>query len=124
MNQVIRDIHYLLVSLQVIWKTVERMCDPDLYPHFATMLPVRDKWQSYFEQYEKPRNTFEHFDDQVIGPDTRKNNPGFGVKLTSDGGFSLGTQKPALINKVAQDQLVEFKMEFGECIDDVVGPTA
>ncbi|MDA0734615.1 MAG: hypothetical protein O2909_04370 [Chloroflexi bacterium] len=121
MEQVVRDIHYLLVSLQVIWKTLDRLCETNLYPHFECMASLRDKWQPYFEQYLEPRNTFEHFDDQVLGLDSRNNSPGFGLRLTPDGGFSLGSQHPVLINKHAQDQLEEFKREFETCVDGIVG---
>lgn len=124
MQQVVRDIHYLLVSLQVIWKTVQRLCDAKLYPNFRNMAALRDKWASYFEQYLEPRNTFEHFDDQALGPDSRKNSPGYGLRLTPDGGFSLGVQHTVLINKQTQDQLVEFKKEFEACIVSIVGPKA
>jgi hypothetical protein len=121
MQQVIRDIHYLLVSLQVIWKTVQRLCDVKLYPHFTPMSSLRDQWAPYFKQYREPRNTFEHFDDQVLGPDSRSNSPGYGVHLASDGGFSLGKQQSVFINKQTQDQLVQFKAAFEACIDSIVG---
>ena len=124
MQQVVRDIHFLLVSLQVIWKTVNTMCDQDLYPSFTGTKCLRKKWKCYFEQYKDPRDTFEHYDDQVLGNDSRNNSPGYGVKLNSDGSFSLGTQGQVLINSDSKAKLVEFKKEFDEYIDSVVGAKA
>jgi hypothetical protein len=122
MQQVVRDIHYLLISVQVIWKTLQRLCDSNLYPNFSRMVALRDKWSQYFEQYREPRNTLEHFDDQVLGSDSMNNSPGYGLHLTSDGGFSLGTQNPVLVNLAAKEKLVAFYQEFLACIDEVVGP--
>ena len=124
MQQVVRDIHYLLISVQVIWKTLQRLCDAKLYPHFVGMVALRDKWVPYFEQFREPRNTLEHFDDQVLGPDTKNNSPGYGLSLTADGGFSLGTQKVVFVNHKAQNELAEFYQEFQACIDSIVGPEA
>jgi hypothetical protein len=124
MQQVIRDIHYLLVSLQVVWKTVQRMCDPVLYPHFVPLSLLRDKWAPYFEQYREPRNTFEHFDDQVLGPDTRGNSPGYGVSLAPDGGFSLGSQQSVYVNTESHEQLLCFKAELNACFESIIGPEA
>jgi hypothetical protein len=124
MQQVVRDIHYLLVSLQVIWKTLQRLCDGKLYPNFSSFVALRDKWSPYFEQYREPRNTLEHFDDQVLGPDTKNNSPGYGLRLSPDGGFSLGIQHVVFVNQKAQDELAQFYKEFQTCIDAVVGPQA
>ncbi len=124
MQQVIRDIHYLLISIQVIWKTLQRMCDSNLYPNYSRMVALRDKWSQFFEQYREPRNTLEHFDDQVLGPDSKNNSPGYGLQLASNGGFSLGTQNQVLVDQAAKDQLMAFHQEFQACIDKVVGPDA
>jgi len=122
MQQVVRDIHFLLVSLQVIWKTINTMCNNQkLYPSFTGTKCLRKKWKSYFEQYKDPRDTFEHYDDQVLGPDSKNKSPGYGVKLNSDGSFSLGTQGQVLINEDSKTKLVEFKKEFDEYIDSIVG---
>ena len=124
MQQVVRDIHYLLISLQVIWKTLQRLCDGKLYPHFVNMVALRDKWSPYFEQYREPRNTLEHFDDQVLGPDTKSNSPGYGLHLRPDGGFSLGKHNVVFVNQKAQSELAEFYQEFHACIDAIVGSEA
>jgi hypothetical protein len=47
MQQVVRDIHCLLVFLQVIWKTLQVMSDANLYPHFQPLtehLPLSVDW--------------------------------------------------------------------------------
>lgn len=118
MNQVIRDIHYLLVSKQAMWRALQTLCLPDLYPRFQQLLPLKIKWEPYFEQYRNPRNSFEHFEDQVLGKDTRKNSPGFGVRLTQDGEFSLGTHAPVLVGPTSRQELVEFQSQFEKSILD------
>ncbi|MFC1626074.1 hypothetical protein ACFL19_00060 [Pseudomonadota bacterium] len=123
MQQVVRDIHFLLISLQVIWKTLQTMCNASLYPSFADLIPLQDKWASYFEQYREPRNTFEHYDDQVLGSDTRNNNPGYGVSLSADGGFNLGVHQKVDINEDFYQQLIEFKHEFEAAIDSILEKT-
>ena len=120
MQQVVRDIHYLLVSLQVIWKTLQRLCDNSQYPNFVGLVPLLHKWQPYFDQYREPRNTLEHYDDQVLGPDSRQNSPGYGLRLTSDGGFSLGAQSEIPIDQKSQEKLSEFISEFRACVDTIV----
>jgi hypothetical protein len=116
MNQVIRDIHFLLVSKQAICRALQTLCSPDLYPRFQNLVPLNAKWGSYFEQFRNPRNSFEHFEDQVLGKDSRKNSPGFGVRLTPNGEFSLGTHTPVLIGEASRLQLVEFHGEFENTI--------
>jgi len=118
MQGVVRDIHFLLVSLQVVWKALRRFCDPTLYPNFAGALkPLMDKWSGYFVQYLEPRNTFEHYDDQVLGPDTRNNTPGYGVHLAPDGNFTLGEGKAVSVSKQAYEQLLQFRRELESSID-------
>lgn len=124
MQQVVRDIHYLLISLQVIWKTMQRLCNSSLYPNFAGLVPLRKKWEPYFAQYREPRNTLEHYDDQVLGLDSKQNSPGYGVRLTSDGAFALGAQGEVRLDQKAQEQLTEFASEFWACIDTIVGQDA
>ena len=120
MRQVVRDIHFLLISLQVIWKSLQRLCDEDLYPNFIDLVHLKDEWKEYFEQYREPRNTFEHYDDQIFGPDSRGNSPGYGLKLNSDGGFSLGTHDPVLINQDSKHELEKFKGAFVNAIDKIL----
>ena len=103
---------------------MQRLCDGKLYPNFSSFVALRDKWSPYFEQYREPRNTLEHFDDQVLGPDTKNNSPGYGLRLSPDGGFSLGIQHVVFVNQKAQDELAQFYKEFQTCIDAVVGPQA
>lgn len=124
MQQVVRDVHYLLISVQVIWKTLQRMCDASLYPNFTPLALLRDKWAPYFEQYRDPRNTLEHFDDQIIGPDTRSNSPGCGLHLRPDGGFSLGSQNSVLVNENTFNELESFRADFEACLDSIVGKSA
>jgi hypothetical protein len=78
MNQVIRDIHFLLVSKQAIWRALQTLCSLELYPRFQNLVPLKTKWGPYFEQYRNPRNSFEHFEDQVLGKDTRNTALGLG----------------------------------------------
>jgi len=122
MQQVVRDIHCLLVFLQVIWKTLQVMSDANLYPHFQPVTLLRDKWQNYFEQYRPARNTFEHYEDQVLGSDSRGNSPGWGLALSSAGGFSLGTQQKVPIDQAAYEQLRLFIDEFEASIESIVAP--
>jgi hypothetical protein len=75
------------------------MSERKLYPNFTALVPLQDKWRNYFEQYLAPRNTFEHYEDQVLGNDSRNNSPGWALSLSATEGFGLGTQQ-----KVATDQ--------------------
>lgn len=125
MRQVVRDIHFLLISLQVVWKSLQRFCDGTHFPSFtASLTPLRKKWEPYFEQYREPRNTFEHYDDQIFGPDSRNNSPGYGVKLNSSGSFALGSHQPVLLNDDSRKQFGKFMEEFENAITSVVGPLA
>ena len=123
MRQVVRDIHFLLISLQVVWKSLKRMCDGQFFPSFSGALaPLKVKWEPFFEQHREPRNTFEHYDDQIFGPDTRNNSPGYGVKLQSDGAFALGSHQSVLVNAQSRQQFIQFTLEFESAIATVVGP--
>jgi hypothetical protein len=122
MQQVVRDIHCLLVFLQVIWKTLQVMSEPNLYPHFKAVAQLRDKWRHHFEQYRAARNTFEHYEDQVLGRDSRGNSPGWGLSLSAAGGFSLGTQQKVSIDQVAYDQLRLFIDQFDATMEIIVAP--
>lgn len=122
MRQVVRDIHFLLISLQVVWKSLQRFRGSNLFPSFAAALaPLELKWKPFFEQYREPRNTFEHYDDQIFGPDSRNNSPGYGVKLQSDGAFALGSHQSALVNSQSRQQFIQFMEEFESAIAAVVG---
>jgi len=120
MKQVVRDIHCLLVFLQVIWKTLQVLSNRDLYPHFQSLSALRDKWKPYFEQYREPRNTLEHYEDQVLGADSRKISPGWGLSLSADKGFSLGAQARVAVDKQSYEKLGEFMAEFEAAIAKVV----
>jgi len=120
MRQVVRDIHFLLISLQVIWKSLQQLCDEAQYPNFINLIPLKEEWNEYFDQYREPRNTFEHYDDQIFGPDSRNNSPGYGLKLTSNGGFSLGTHDPVLINQDSRQELEKFKNAFDNAIENTL----
>jgi hypothetical protein len=124
MQQVVRDIHCLLVFLQVIWKTLQVISKPEMYPHFTAVAQLRDKWCEYFEQYRPARNTFEHYEDQVLGRDSRGNSPGWGLSLSATGGFSLGTQPKVSIDQMAYEELRLFIGEFEETIAAIVGSAA
>jgi hypothetical protein len=112
MHQVIRDIHFLLVSKQAIWRAVATLCSVELYPKFQHLVPLKKSWHPYFEQFREPRNSFEHFEDQILGKDTRKNSPGYGVRLTPEGEFSLGSQQPVVLGAASKRQLEQFQNEF------------
>jgi hypothetical protein len=112
MRQVIRDVHFLFVAKQVVWKALDRLGNSTLYPSFSEVRELRDRWQPYFEQYLDPRNTFEHFDDQILGPDTRGNSPGYGVRLTERGMFALGRHDEVPVNESSKAELARFFSEF------------
>lgn len=123
MKQVIRDIHFLLVCKQIIWKSLQQMSSPSLFPSFTPAIdPLRQKWGPFFESFKPARNTFEHFEDQIFGPDTRRNSPGYGVTLKADGSFALGTHTPVTIGPQSKAKLAEFLAEFDQAIDSVAGP--
>ena len=124
MQQVVRDIHCLLVFLQVVWKTLKIMSSPGLYPHFTALAQLRDKWDPYFDQYRLARNTCEHYEDQVLGSDSRGNSPGWGLSLSASQGFSLGTQQKLSIDQAAYEQLRRFVNEFDDVIASIVVPEA
>lgn len=122
MKQVVRDIHSLLVFMQVISKTLQTLSNKDLYPHFSQLSALNDKWKPYFDQYRDLRNTFEHYDDQVLGLDTKSNSPGWGLSLSASRGFSLGTQAQVPVNEAAYRQLEQFLTEFEDAIQKIVEP--
>ncbi len=122
MRQVVRDIHCLLIFLQVIWKTLKVLSDRDLYPHFGSLAALRDKWEPYFEQYRQPRNTLEHYEDQVLGADPKKNSPGWGLSLSAHQGFSLGTQAKVAVDKQSYEELGIFMSEFEDAVAKIVEP--
>lgn len=125
MRQVVRDIHFLLISLQVVWKSLQRFSDGSHFPSFeASLTPLKQNWKPYFEQYRVPRNTFEHYDDQIFGPDSKNNSPGYGVKLDSSGSFALGSHQPVLLNNDSKKQFAQFMKDFENAITSVVGPLA
>lgn len=122
MRQVVRDIHFLLISLQIVWKALQSVSDNNLFPSFAAALaPLKIKWKPFFEQYREPRNTFEHYDDQIFGRDSRNNSPGYGVKLRADGTFALGSHQSVFVNSQSRQQFVQFMEEFESAIAVVVG---
>jgi hypothetical protein len=123
MKQVVRDIHSLLVFLQVISKTLQTLSNKTLYPNFSQLSALNDSWKPYFYQYRDPRNTLEHYDDQVLGLDTKSNSPGWGLSLSASRGFSLGTQVKVPIDETAYRQLENFMNEFEDTIQKIVEPT-
>ena len=124
MKHVVRDIHCLLIFLQVIWKTLKVLSNRELYPHFELLSALREKWGPYFEQYREPRNTLEHYEDQVLGADSRKNGPGWGLSLSANKGFSLGAQAKVAVDKQFYEELVEFMTEFEATIEKIVEPNS
>lgn len=122
MKQVVRDIHSLLIFLQVISKILQTLSNKALYPNFSQLFVLNDKWKQYFGQYRDPRNTFEHYDDQVLGLDTKSNSPGWGLSLSASRGFSLGTQVKVPVDEVAYRQLEQFVKEFEDTIQKIVEP--
>ena len=122
MKQVVRDIHSLLIFLQVISKTLQTLSNKALYPNFSQLSVLNDKWKQYFNQYRDPRNTFEHYDDQVLGLDTKSNTPGWGLSLSASRGFSLGTQVKVPVDEAAYRQLEQFVKEFEDTIQEIVEP--
>jgi hypothetical protein len=122
MKQVVRDIHSLLIFLQVISKTLQTLCNKALYPNFSQLSVLNDKWKPYFDQYRNSRNTFEHYDDQVLGMDTKSNSPGWGLSLSASRGFSLGTQVKVPVDEASYHQLEHFVKEFEDAIQKIVEP--
>jgi hypothetical protein len=122
MKQVVRDIHSLLIFLQVISKTLQTLSNKALYPNFSQLSVLNDKWKPYFDRYRDPRNTFEHYDDQVLGLDTKSNSPGWGLSLSASRGFSLGTQVKVPVDEAAYHQLEQFVKEFEDAIQKIVEP--
>jgi hypothetical protein len=122
MKQVVRDIHCLLIFLQVIWKTLKVLSDIEMYPHFGSLSVLRAKWKPYFEQYREPRNTLEHYGDQVLGKDPMKKSPGLGLSLSANEGFSLGVHTKVAVDRQSYEKLGEFIAEFEEAIARVVEP--
>ena len=122
MKQVVRDIHSLLIFLQVISKTLQTLSNKALYPNFSQLSVLNDKWKQYFNQYRDPRNTFEHYDDQVLGLDTKSNTPGWGLSLSASRGFSLGTQVKVSVDEAAYRQFEQFVKAFEDTIQKIVEP--
>lgn len=94
----------------------------ELYPHFEPLSALREKWAPYFEQYREPRNTLEHYEDQVLGADSKKNGPGWGLSLSAHKGFSLGAQVKVAVDQKSCEKLGEFMTEFETAITKIVEP--
>lgn len=123
MEQVISDIHFLILCLDKIWKLVDRLTGPNLSPELKEARKFKKRIRSFLKPYLEARDTFEHYDEQVIGGDPRKKGPGSQkVSLKAGVGFSFGDKPPIKIDAAFNQELLSLLQTFDEHIyDDITG---
>jgi hypothetical protein len=123
MEQVISDIHFLVLCLDKIWKLIDRLTGPSLCPELKAARRFKKTIQAFLKPYLDVRDTFEHYDEQVIGGDSRKKGPGSQkVSLSAEGGFSFGDKPPIKIDANFAQRLLSLLQTFDQHVyDDIVG---
>ena len=121
MEQVISDIHFLVLCLDKIWKLIDRLTGPNLCPELKEARKFKKTIRAFLKPYLEVRDTFEHYDEQVIGGDPRKNGPGSQkVSLNARVGFSFGEKPPIKIDATFNQELLRLLETFdGHIYDDI-----
>lgn len=122
MEQVISDIHFLVLCLDKIWKLIDRLTGTSLCPELKTARQFKKTIRPFLKPYLEARDTFEHYDEQVIGGDPRKKGPGSQKVLLKAGvGFSFGDKPPIKIDEAFNQELLRLLEMFDWRIyDDII----
>jgi hypothetical protein len=122
MEQVISDIHFLVLCLDKVWKFIDRLTGPSLCPELQKARKFKKTVRSFLKPYLEARDTFEHYDEQVIGGDPKKKGPGSqNISLKAEVGFSFGNRPPILINKDFNQEFLKLIIALDVCIyDDIL----
>lgn len=106
MEQVISDIHFLAMCLDKVWKLADRLTGNSLCPELKKSRKFKNTLKSFLKPYLDARDTFEHYDEQVIGGNPKKKGPGSQkISLKADVGFTFGDRPPIGIGQ-------DFNQEF------------
>ena len=106
MQQVISDIHFFVLALDKVWKFIDRLTGQKLCPKLKKSRKFKKAIKTFLEPYLEARDTFEHYDEQVLGSDPKQKGPGsFKISLKANKGFSFGNRKPIKLDE-------EFNKEF------------
>ena len=69
------------------------------------------------EPYLKARDTFEHYDEQVLGGDPKQKGPGScKISIKANEGFTFGNRKPIKLDETFNKEFCELIAKFDECI--------
>jgi hypothetical protein len=122
MEQVISDIHFLVLCLDKIWKLIDRLTGNSLCPELQKARKFKKTVRSFLKPYLDARDTFEHYDEQVIGGDPKKKGPGSQrISLKADVGFSFGDRPPISINQEFNQEFLKLLNALDVCIyDDIL----
>jgi len=119
MEQVISDIHFLVLCLDKIWKLIDRLTGPSLSPELKNARKFKKHVRIFLKPYLVARDTFEHYDEQVIGDNPKGKGPGSQkVSLKAGVGFCFGDKPPIKIDVTFNQELLSLLEKFDECIYD------
>ena len=119
MEQVISDIHFLMLSLDKVWKLIDRLTGPSLCPELVKSRKFKKTIRKFLAPYREARDTFEHYDEQVLGGDPKNKGPGSPkISLKANEGFSFGNRIPIKLNEEFNKEFSELIEEFDKCIYD------
>lgn len=117
MEQVISDIHFFTIALDKVWKFIDRLTGPSLCPELAESQKFKKSIRTFMEPYLKARDTFEHYDEQVLGGDPKQKGPGSPkISLKANKGFSFGDRTPIKLNEEFNREFCDLIDNFDECI--------
>ena len=117
MEQVISDIHFLTIALDKVWKFIDRLTGPSLCPELVKSRKFKKPIRTFMKPYLKARDTFEHYDDQVLGGNSKQKGPGsHKISLKANKGFAFGNRKPIKLDETFYKEFCELIVKFDECI--------
>lgn len=113
MEQVISDIHFLVICLEKVWKLANRLTGKSFCPELPKSRNFKNSsLKTFLSPYIDARDTFEHYDEQVLGGDPKKTGPGSAkISLIQNIGFTFGERNP--IN-IADEFHAEFLKQLNQ----------
>jgi len=117
MEQVISDIHFLTIALDKVWRFIDRLTGPSLCPELAKSRKFKKSIRTFIKPYLKARDAFEHYDEQVLGGDSKQKGPGSPkISLKANKGFAFGNRKPIKLDETFNKEFCELIAKFDESI--------
>lgn len=117
MEQVISDIHFIILALDKVWKFIDRLTGPSLCPELVKSRKFKKAIRAFIKPYLEARDTFEHYDEQVLGGDPKQKGPGSPkISLKANEGFSFGDRKPIKLNDEFNEEFCGLIEKFDECV--------